>query len=190
MSDDSVVVDVIRRLDSAGVPYMLVGSYASSVWGRPRSSYDADIVANLTASDVPRILGAFQDAYVLEPEALRGDLERGRMFNLIPRSGVFKVDIIPLRTDPHAAMEFSRRRRIHALGTELWVASPKDTLLYKLSWYRQGEEISGRQVEDAADIYRAQSADLDQAYLDHWSEHLKIRDLLDRVRRQGGRIAP
>ncbi len=74
MSEDSVVVDVIRRLDSAGIPYMLVGSCASNVWGRPRSSYDAEIVARLTAEDAPRILSAFQDAYLVEPEALLGDL--------------------------------------------------------------------------------------------------------------------
>jgi hypothetical protein len=107
------------------------------------------------------------------------------MFNLLPHSGIFKVDIIPLRADPHATMEFSRRRRIHALGLDLWVASPEDTLLYKLAWYRRGDEVSGRQVEDAADIYRSQAADLDQAYLDRWADHLQIRDLLDRIRHAG-----
>ena len=146
----------------------------------------AKIVARLTATDAPRVLSAFQDAYLVELEALRSDLERGRMFNLIPHSGVFKVDIIPLRSDPHATMEFSRRRRIHALGVDLWVASPEDTLLFKLAWFRRGDEASGRQVEDAVDIYRSHSADLDQGYLDRWADHLKIRDLLDRIRRPPG----
>jgi hypothetical protein len=182
VSEDSVVVDVVGRLETLGLPYMIVGSYASNVWGRPRSSFDADIVVRIGASDAPRFIQTFSDGYVIEPEALRRDLESGTMFNLIPKRGIFKVDIIPVRKSAYAATEFERRRQVQALGRTLWMASPEDTVLFKLSWYRQGDEVSGRQLEDARDVLSAQGAGIDRAYLSRWADQLGVADLLERIR--------
>ncbi len=187
MSEDSVVVSVIRQLESLGLPYMVVGSYASNVWGRPRSSFDADIVVDLQPADADRFIAAVAGEYAVEPESLRRDIERGSMFNLIPLSGMFKVDIIPLRRTPFARAEFERRRPVQALGRTLWMASPEDTILFKLSWFRDGDEASGRHVEDARDVLAAQGTGIDHAYLDHWAGELGVRDLLDRIR---GTIGP
>lgn len=182
MKEDDVVVSVVRRLDALGLDYMIVGSYASSAWGRPRSSHDADIVVRVAAGDAERFYRAFSTDYVLEKDSLRRDLEDGRMFNLIPHSGIFKVDIIPVRKTEYAREEFSRRKTVHALGLDLWVASPEDTILYKLVWYRNGDEVSGRQLEDARDVYGVQRGAIDEEYLDRWAGDLKVQDLLARVR--------
>lgn len=183
MSEDAVVLSVIDRLESLGLDYMLVGSYASNAWGRPRSSYDADIVVRVAPADAERLTRAFEPDFAVEASALRQDIERGRMFNLIPISGIFKVDLIPVRKTAHAEEEFSRRRSIRAFGRDLWVASPEDTILYKLVWHQGGGQMSGRQLEDARDVYAAQQATLDEAYLDRWAKDLGVRDLLDLVRR-------
>lgn len=187
MNEDDVVLSVIRRLEALGLEYMLVGSYASNAWGRPRSSYDADIVVNLSPRDADRIHQAFTPDYVVELEALRRDLEAGVMFNLIPHQGFFKVDIIPVRRTAFAREEFSRRRPVHALGSELWLASPEDTILSKLVWYRKGDEVSGRQMEDARDVYAIQRTTIDEAYLDRWAMDLGVQDLLARARGMSGK---
>lgn len=165
---------------------MLVGSYASNVWGRPRSSYDADIVARIAPGDAGRLHQAFASDYVIELSSLRSDLASGRMFNLIPKTGLFKVDIIPVRKTEHAQEEFRRRRSVHALGADLWIASPEDTILSKLVWFRNGDEISGRQLEDARDVYAVQRAAVDESYLSRWAKELGIEDLLAKVRRSAG----
>jgi hypothetical protein len=183
VSEDSVVADVVARLESLGLEYMIVGSYASNVWGRPRASYDADIVLRITPGDADRFAKAFSDGYVVDRRALRDDLERGSMFNLIPKSGIFKVDLIPVRRTAYAESEFSRRRQVRALGHSLWVASPEDTVLFKLSRFRQGDEVSGRQLEDARDVLSAQGDLIDVAYLEAWASTLGVSDLLEKIRR-------
>lgn len=186
MNEDDVVLSVIGRLESLGLEYMLVGSYASNVWGRPRSSHEAEIVLRITPGDDGRIYEAFRNDYVLEPEALRRDVERGSMFNLIPQSGLFKVDMIPVRKTPYAREEFERRRSARAFGRTLRVASPEDTILYKLVWYRNGGEVSGRQMEDARDVWAVPRGALDEPYLEKWAGDLGVRDLLDRIRVASG----
>jgi hypothetical protein len=43
-SQQAFFADVIRRLDEAGVPFMVSGSLASSLHGQPRATNDIDIV--------------------------------------------------------------------------------------------------------------------------------------------------
>ncbi|MBI2931488.1 MAG: hypothetical protein HYY16_07535 [Planctomycetes bacterium] len=182
MNEDDVVAAVLDRLERLDIQHMLVGSYASNVYGRPRGSFDADVVVNILPSDVPRLVRAFESDFVLDEEALARDVAAGRMFNLIPMSGLFKVDIIPVRNTDFAKMEFSRRRRIRALGRTVWIASPEDTILSKLAWFRMGGEVSARQVEDARDVYALQMGTLDESYIDHWADALGVRKELDRIR--------
>jgi hypothetical protein len=61
-------------------------------------------------------------------------------------------------------------------------ASPEDTLLHKLVWFRLGDEISDRQWGDVLGVLRVQGERLDQAYLDAWATSLGVADLLERAR--------
>lgn len=183
MSEDAVLLTVVERLEGAGVPYMVVGSYASNAYGRPRSSFDADVVVDLDRAQVDAFVRAFAPDFVIDAAAVRRDVEAGRMFNLIPRSGIFKVGLIPLRRTAFAREEFGRRRRLRVFGRDLWLPSPEDVILSKLAWHRRGGEVSERQIEDARDVYRTQQDALDRAYLERWAGELGIADLLERVSR-------
>ena len=44
MKPDDVLARIVSALDGAGVPYMLTGSLASSIYGTPRATKDIDIV--------------------------------------------------------------------------------------------------------------------------------------------------
>ena len=43
---------VLAQLERMGLPYMVGGSLASSFYGRPRSTYDADLVVDLKHEDL------------------------------------------------------------------------------------------------------------------------------------------
>jgi hypothetical protein len=45
---------VLRSLDEAGIPHMLVGSFASSRWGMPRSTHDVDLIIDPTHASLTR----------------------------------------------------------------------------------------------------------------------------------------
>ena len=61
-------------------------------------------------------------------------------------------------------------------------ASPEDTLLHKLVWYRLGNEVSDRQWGDILGVLKVQSGSIDRAYLDRWAPQLGVSDLLQRAR--------
>lgn len=63
-------------------------------------------------------------------------------------------------------------------------ASPEDTLLHKLVWYKLGNEISERQWRDVHGLLEVQGDALDQQYLDRWAPALDVVDLLARARRE------
>lgn len=62
------------------------------------------------------------------------------------------------------------------------VASPEDTVLAKLEWFRAGGEASDRQWGDIVGLLTAGRANLDDGYLDRWAEELGVSDLLERAR--------
>ena len=62
-------------------------------------------------------------------------------------------------------------------------ASPEDTLLHKLVWYKLGDEVSDRQWGDAVGVLKVQAGTLDESYLNEWAGRLGVTDLLERARR-------
>jgi hypothetical protein len=43
---------VLDALEALQIPYMVVGSFASTFWGRPRTTHDADLVVEMTGEKV------------------------------------------------------------------------------------------------------------------------------------------
>lgn len=72
---------------------------------------------------------------------------------------------------------------VAALQTEVSAkfASPEDTILSKLEWYRMGGEVSDRQWRDILGVLKTQAGTLDLDYLRKWADELKVSDLLERA---------
>jgi hypothetical protein len=66
------------------------------------------------------------------------------------------------------------------------VASPENTIVNKLEWYKMGGQVSTRQWNDILGILRRQAANLDLAYLHRWSTALDVSDLLERALLEAG----
>ena len=47
MSGDEATLAVIEALEALGIPYMMVGSLSTNLYGIPRSSEDADFVLQI-----------------------------------------------------------------------------------------------------------------------------------------------
>jgi len=47
MIQSEVLFKVLDALETLGLRYMIVGSFASNYWGRPRSTHDADLVMEI-----------------------------------------------------------------------------------------------------------------------------------------------
>lgn len=72
-----------------------------------------------------------------------------------------------------------RRQRISVDDQPpLLFASPEDTILAKLDWFKKGGSVSDRQWRDILGVIKVQGRALDKDYLGKWARDLKVSDLL------------
>ncbi len=176
------VIDALERLD---VPYYVGGSLASSAHGVVRATFDADLVADLNAQHIAGLVAALQADYYIDAGMIRSALSTRSCFNLIHLATSFKVDIFVLkgRAYDRAALARKEKRSIDADSPEIqiFLASPEDTVLAKLEWYRLGDEVSDRQWRDVLGVFKLQQGRLDCEYMKKWAVELKVADLLERA---------
>lgn len=184
----AALMPVLEALDALGVRCYVGGSVASSIHGVPRASIDADVVAELDADRVAPVAARLRALYYLDEERMRDAVERRLSFNVIHLSTMFKIDVFVSKGRPFDRAAFARAR-VDALGEatdapKARVASPEDTVLAKLEWFRRGGEASERQWTDVVGLLRARSGRLDTAYLEKWAAALGVTDLLERAGRE------
>lgn len=182
---DDVLARVLAALERTGVPYMLTGSFASSVHGEPRATKDIDIVVAPTSSQLLDLVRQFPDDryYASEEDALQA-FEHRSMFNVIDFASGWKIDFIMRKARPFSEQEFSRRRVVDISGHSLSIATAEDILIAKLEWAKLGE--SERQIDDAASILRVQKTDLDTAYVERWVIALDLERQWNAARKRAG----
>ena len=177
------VLEALRRL---GVRHFVGGSIASSSYGVPRASIDADVVAELGPAHAPRFVAALRGSYYVSEERVRDAIARRASLNVIHFETMVKVDVFVSKDRPFDRRAFERARPAAAEeGITLPVSSAEDTVLAKLEWYRRGGEASERQWTDVTGVLRAVGA-LDDAYLRQGAAELGVADLLERARADAG----
>ena len=170
---------LVAKLDAAGIPYMVSGSVASSVWGEPRASYDVDLVIAPTREGLSTFIDSLADAFYVS-EAAAGEAFRTHgVFNVIEQESGFKADLILRKERPFSIEEFRRRRTGRVENLDLVLVSPEDAILSKLEWAAKSD--SERQFQDALGVARVQHETLDTAYLRRWADDLGVGDWLQRL---------
>lgn len=181
------VLAVLQRL---GVRHYVGGSMASSAHGIARSSVDADLVAELQSEHVGPLIAALADAYYVPEARVRDAVLRRGSFNLIHHETMFKVDVFVARDRPFDRRALDRARAAPAEtmgGLRVPLASPEDTVLAKLEWYRRGGGVSQRQWSDVIGMLKVGGATLDGAYLAQGARELGVADLLGRAFEEAAR---
>jgi hypothetical protein len=169
----AVLSDVVSRLESAGIDYMLTGSVAMNYYAEPRMTRDIDIVVALAKSDTDKVIEVFQDDYYLSPDAVLDAVQSRKMFNLVHYESVVKVDLIVRKESEYRRLEFDRRQEIQVGELVTWIVSKEDLILSKLSWAQDSQ--SEIQLTDVRNLL-ASKPDLD--YLRTWSSQLGLESML------------
>jgi len=167
------------RLDSAGIPYMVSGSMASSAWGEPRASYDIDIVIDPSPEQLRAFVASLDDEFYVNAEAAEEALQTRGIFNVIDATGGMKADLIMRKERPFSIEEFGRRRPRRMSEFRFMVLSPEDSILSKLEWSKKGD--SARQFDDALRVARLRRDELDVEYLRRWAKELGVSEALERL---------
>jgi hypothetical protein len=130
---------VVTALDSAGVPHMLAGSFASTYHGEPRATQDIDIVVDPPSHEaLDRFVASLsRDRFYVGD--YRAAFVRREAFNVIDMTTGWKVDLIVRRDRTYSRTEFERRQAAEIEDIPVCVATPEDTIWSKLEWAKLGE---------------------------------------------------
>jgi hypothetical protein len=175
VSGNPFLVRLRDALEGAQVPYMVVGSFASTTYGIPRGTQDVDIVIAPSRDSLLALVRTFRaaDYYADEEDALRA-LQSRDLFNVLDSKSGWKCDFYIAKPDPFTQAALSRRRQVTVEDVEMWVSAPEDVIIAKMQWAKIGG--SDRQIEDAAGILRLRRDELELAYLERWVHDLQLEE--------------
>jgi len=183
-----IAMEVARVLEDLQIPYLVGGSIVSSLYGHPRTTFDADLVADLQPQHVQPFSAALSGDFYVEPERVADAIRRRASFNIIHHRTGLKVDIFILKNDPLGRQEMARRRMVAPLPDmgEVPMATAEDIVLQKLHWYRLGNHVSDRQWDDVLGVLKLQRQRLDFEYLKEWASRTGVEDLLRQAYEDAG----
>jgi hypothetical protein len=179
---------LIGLIEACGIPYAVCGSIGSSLHGQPRATNDADIIITPTQEQLTKFIESLKADYYVSSEAAFEAMRHCSMFNVIDNESGWKADLIFLKGSPYHLAEFERRIKARVMGIELWIQSPEDVILSKLSWAKDTD--SELQYRDILGVMKLQWNKLDWDYLKYWAKELgadeKLEDIIKETRKLRG----
>lgn len=169
-----ILREISKRLETAGIAYMLTGSMALNYYAQPRMTRDLDLVVRLSESDVDRLIAIFESDFYIDHQTVQRAVATHRMFNVIHYDSVIKVDFIVLRKDPYRQEEFDRRQRVTIGDFQIWIVSLEDLVLSKLFWSRES-----RSELQLRDVHNLLMVPFDRDYIERQARRLNIEELLE-----------
>ncbi|OGF65010.1 MAG: hypothetical protein A2Y62_14390 [Candidatus Fischerbacteria bacterium RBG_13_37_8] len=180
----AIIAAVVSVLEGLHIIYYIGGSFASSLYGIPRSSQDVDIIADIRPEHVNSFVQNLQAEFYVDETMVRNAISHKTSFNIIHFVSSFKIDIFLAQDTSYSKKEISRRN-LHVLRKEplfeAYFASAEDIILEKLIWFKLSNEVMNTQWKDVLGIMRVRKGSLDIDYLKHWSTVLDVSDLLEKA---------
>jgi hypothetical protein len=176
----TVFLDVIRKLEQKQIPYMVVGSIASTIYGEPRLTHDMDVVIDILPAHISdlELLFPLESYYCPPQEILKSELTQRGQFNLLHHQSGLKIDFMIRKNSAHSIEEFRRKQKVDFIaGQKVYVACPEDIIIKKLVFYREG--LSDKHLKDIRGIIA--HSKIDQNYLQHWINELKLENEYSKV---------
>ncbi len=169
---------VVNAVDACGIAYLLTGSLASSAYGIPRTSKDADFVLEMGGRDPWEIMDRLGPGFELDPqmsfESITGSM---RWIVHVPEIP-FDIELFLLGQDAHHQARFRRRvPLLHpTLAQTVFLPTAEDVVIQKVRWGRDKDR------SDARDVIAVSGEVLDWPYIEAWSDRHRTRSLLEELR--------
>lgn len=162
--ESEMVAFVFRALEEEGLPYMLAGSFATFVYGVPRSTKDLDFVIELVQPTFDHLAARLDSVFTLDPQQYLETTTWTRRYILTARKSSFKVEFFIKDDDPHHMEQWLRRRRAWSsyAQREVWMPSPEDVIIQKVRWGRPQDLI------DVGYVIAVQGSTLDMTFIRKW----------------------
>ena len=170
-------------LDELKIGYAIGGSIASSIYGTPRFTQDADITVQPFLSVAEQLYEILKNDFYISKDAMYQSLQNRSGFNIVHFATAFKIDIFIQTENVFHRQMFSRNRKLQLGQSSKAVSfvSPEDIILLKLDWYKQSGCVSERQLSDVLGVLAGQKNNLDFDYLKKWASTLGLNEPLQKA---------
>jgi hypothetical protein len=180
MSGDDATVAVIDALEALEIPYMLVGSLSTNLYGIPRSTKDADFVLQVGPQSLFQLAEHLGGQFRLDPQGSFETVTMTLRHILRPVGIPFKIELFHLSDDPHDQERFRRRRRVQVWNREASAPTAEDVIVTKVRWAATARRTKDR--EDAKEVIAVQGERIDWDYVNAWCDRHSSRAALDEIR--------
>ena len=174
------VIDVLNRL---GIAYMISGSIASIAYGKPRLTYDMDIIIDLDQSQAKDLASSFDKEWSVDLEDILEAIQKRGHFNIIHFQSGSKIDFFLRGETKFAQTEFERRRKEKFdKKRQASFATPEDIIIKKLDYYQHGG--AEKHLEDIRGILEISKELLDFPYINRWTKKKKTDEIWKNLQRK------
>ena len=179
MSATDLVKRLIAILNDLVIPYMLVGSYSSNYYGRPRATQDADFVLVVSGDQLKELARRLGPEFKVDPQVSFETVTMTMRHIVHHPATTFKIELFLLSDDAHDQERFARRRVVDFEGMPTAMASAEDVVVTKLRWSRGGQR--SKDLADVAEVLATQRGRLDLDYVRSWCDRHGTREVLERL---------
>lgn len=180
VSPEKLLLKAVSILNELKIDYFVTGGFAISIWGRPRATFDIDIIVKLVEPKVEvlaKALRKISKAGYIDEDAAREAVKNRGEFNFIDPDTGLKVDFWVMKDDKSTKVEYDRRVAKKINGQKVYFVSPEDLVLSKLAWYKEYQ--SSRHLEDAESVLKVSKVDL--KYLKKWASYHSVLGILKEI---------
>jgi len=178
MTQTEVFEKVLQSLQTAEISYMITGSIASIQYGKPRVTYDLDIVAHFSMDKAKKFIQLLGQEFYADLIDIQEFIANKHHFNIIHSLSGLKIDFWPIK-DEYDRLRLLRRREEKIGKISAYFSSPEDIILKKLEWVKQG--ASSRHLDDIKGILSIQGDKIDRDYIITWAERITVKELLKEI---------
>jgi len=178
---NEIVLKVAAALERANIPFMIVGSFASNVYGIERNTQDADLVVQLPAEGLTTFLEYLGSDFKLDPQlSFESIIAMGHYYVLRHLHPLFKIELFIVGDSEVARGEFQRRRKLIFQGTPLYFVSPEDLIVIKLRWFHADRRRT-KDVDDVRGVLAVQQGKVDLGVIRERCDRYGVRDELEEI---------
>jgi hypothetical protein len=180
VNPNEIVAKVMAALERSEIPFMIVGSFSSNVYGVERTTQDADIVMQLESRSLEKLIRELGNDFTFDRQLGFETVTMTSRYVAAHRDPLFKIEFFLLSDDPHDTLRFTRRTIGSLHGRSLPLPTAEDVIITKLRWSKGGKRT--KDIEDIRNVLAVQQPEnLDLPYIRHWTDQHQTRELFEKL---------
>ncbi len=181
MRQAEIFARIIEVLDRLEIPYMIVGSIAPTVYGKPRLTHDIDVVVDLKPEKIGQFVSSFHETSPIDGQMIQLAVEEKFHFNVIHEPSGDKIHFFILKDSPYDQQQFApRTKQKFDEGRFAFFARVEDVITRKIDYSM--ERDSTRHLEGIRGILETYEGEIYDDYIFRWATDTGISEIWQQLR--------